>query len=83
MANQYREKLQLWVRETLGDLGGEGNINQIAKHIWEKHENDLRQGGDVFYSWQYDMRWAAQQLRSKGFLGLRTEGSKSIWTLKK
>jgi len=83
MANQYREKLQLWIREALGALGGEANINQIAKHIWDNHENDLRQSGDVFFSWQYDMRWAAQQLRRKGLLGLRTEGSKSVWTLKK
>lgn len=78
----YRDKLQLWTRESLGKLGGEAPINDVAKQIWLDHENDLRQAGDAFYSWQYDMRWAAQNLRRKGALGLRQEGSKSIWTLK-
>ncbi len=78
----YRERLQLWVREALGELGGEGFVNDVARQIWVKHENDLKQLGEHFYSWQYDMRWAAQRLRETGTLGLRKDGSRSIWTLR-
>lgn len=78
----YRERLQLWVREALGDLGGQGLVNDVAKHIWLKHENDLRQLGDPFFSWQYDMRWAAQRLRETNKLGLRRQGAKSVWYLR-
>ena len=79
----YREDLQLWVREALARLGGSGSIVAVAKEIWLKHESDLRDAGDQFYTWQYDMRWAAERLRKKGLLGLRTEGSKSAWVLKR
>ncbi len=79
----YREKLQLWVREALGELGGEGYILDVVKRVWANHENDIQQAGDAFFSWQYDIRWAANQLRRTGSLGLRTVGSKSVWVLKK
>lgn len=79
----YREKLELWVREALGALGGEGHINEVAREIWLAHENDLREQGEHFYSWQYDIRWAAQKLRESGKAGLRKQGSRSVWYLKK
>ena len=78
----YRETLQLWVREAVGKLGGSAEVNQVAKQIWLDHETDLKQTGDHFYSWQYDIRWAAQALRAKGLMGLYKRGSKSVWTLK-
>ncbi len=28
----------------------------------------LRDSGDMLYTWQYDIRWAAQQLRNEGTL---------------
>lgn len=42
----------------------------VAKHIWANHEDELKRSGDLFYSWQYDMRWAAQNLRGAGQLTL-------------
>lgn len=78
----YREKMQLWVREALGALGGRAEIIAVAKHVWANHEADLKDG-DQFFTWQYDMRWAAQTLRDKGSLGLEKVGSKSLWVLKK
>jgi hypothetical protein len=78
----FRENLKDWVQESLGKLGGEASINQVARQIWLDHEHDLKNAGEYFYSWQYDMRWAAQRLRDKGRLGIRMAGSKSIWILK-
>jgi hypothetical protein len=79
----HREKLQLWLREALAALGGEALILDVNKQVWALHEDDLKQTGDAFYSWQYDLRWAADELRKTGHLGLRKQGSKSIWILKK
>lgn len=78
----YIDNLQEWVREALGELGGQGAINDVAREIWLKHENDLRHAGEHFYSWQYDMRWAAQRLRNKNLLSFRKSGAKNIWVLK-
>jgi hypothetical protein len=52
-----------WVLQALNDLGGEGHLARVAEHIWTHHENDLRRSGDLFFTWQYDMRWAAQNLK--------------------
>jgi hypothetical protein len=78
-----REKLQLWVRQALGDLGGEGLITDVMKRIWADHEHGLKQLGDTFYTWQYDARWAADQLRKTGHLSFRKEGPRNVWVLKK
>lgn len=71
-----RTDLQDWVIQALRDLGGTGRIAKICKHIWEHHEAELRTSGDLFYTWQYEMRWAGQQLRDKGVLR-SVHGSKS------
>jgi len=62
-----RETLQSWVIEALS-LGGPSTVAQIAKHIWEHHEAELRASGDLFFTWQYDIRWAGQVLQLKGKL---------------
>ena len=82
MSETYRERLQLWVREALGKLGGEGLVNEVARQIWLDHENDLREEGEHFFSWQYDMRWAAQRLRGTGKAGLKKRAGKSVWFLR-
>ena len=78
----YREKLQLWVWQALDELGGRGTVNEVAKNIWVKHETDLKAAGDAFYSWQYDMRWAAQGLRKKGKIDFRKVGKLNEWFIK-
>jgi hypothetical protein len=30
------------------------------------HQSDLENSDNLFYTWQYDMRWAAQRLRDDG-----------------
>lgn len=58
-----RSELVHWVTEAIAANGGSATIVQVAKHIWENYEVELRQSGDLFFTWQYDMRWAAQHLR--------------------
>ena len=59
-----REDLKNWVYEAVRDNGGVASVVTVAKHIWENHEIELKASGDLFYKWQYDMRWAAQKLRN-------------------
>ena len=81
MAN--REDLCEWVIQALRENGGRAHIVPICKFIWKNHENELRQSGDLFYTWQYDVRWAGQILRNKGILMPANNNRTAPWQLKK
>ncbi|MBS0564740.1 MAG: hypothetical protein JSR87_09770 [Proteobacteria bacterium] len=70
-----KEDLKRWVLDALHSEGGSSSLIEVAKHIWEHHEAELRRSGDLFFKWQYDMRWAATALRNEGKMG-------AGWTLK-
>jgi hypothetical protein len=76
-----RQDLQMWVREALQKLGGRGRPADVARRIWDQHERDLRASGDLFYTWQYDMRWAALQLRKQGILHPAERSAGGVWEL--
>lgn len=76
-----KSDLQKWVIDALTANGGEASILYVAKHIWEHHQDDLK-GHDLFYSWQYDMRWAATELRKAGRLIAAEDDRRGKWTLK-
>jgi len=73
--------LKKWVVDALVALGGTGTIVDVGKYIWEHHEDDLRGSGDMFYTWQYDIRWAKQQLRDSGILEEPKSSGKGVWRL--
>ena len=47
--------------------GGSAGIVEICKHIWQFHEAEIRNSGDLLYTWQYDMRWAAKSFDTTVF----------------
>ena len=49
--------------KSLKALGGSATIVEVCKHVWDNFESQLRNSGDLFYTWQYDIRWAATTLR--------------------
>jgi len=73
--------LQDWVVEALRELGGSGSVLQVSEVVWRRHELDLRASGALFYTWQYDIRWAAQKLRDSGVLKAMDEGRAGPWRL--
>lgn len=73
-----RSDLQQWVHEALLALGP-SFVPDIAKHIWDHHEAELRKSGDLFYTWQYAMRWEAQKLQHEGKLTKKGKGGR--WEL--
>ena len=81
MAN--KNDLQLWVVEALKELGNQGTIIQVAKIIWKNHKQDLEQSGDLFYTWQYDVRWAGTYLRRRNLLLPADICPQGIWILRK
>lgn len=63
-----RDVLEDWVVEALASSGGVGSPVSVSKYIWQHRRAELEQAGDLFYTWQYDVRWAAQKLRDAGKL---------------
>ena len=80
MANKV--VLREWIVEALSLLGGSGSVLDVSRAIWRIHEEDLRESGDLFFTWQYDIRWAAQELRGEGVLSpVSRTGRRSPWSL--
>ncbi|WP_394510238.1 hypothetical protein [Roseateles sp. DXS20W] len=71
--------MKAWVVEALARNGGEAHLLVVARDIWAHHEQELRGAGDLFFSWQYDMRWACTALREKGIV--LPANKSGIWTL--
>jgi len=63
-------------------LNGSGSIVEIAKIIWDKHEKDLFKSGDLFYTCQYDYRWAGKRLKNEKIIKEADLSPKGIWELK-
>lgn len=63
-----RESMKQWIIECLRERGGSAWPREVSKYVWESYEAELRDSGDMLYTWQYDIRWAAQQLRNEGTL---------------
>jgi hypothetical protein len=76
-----KQDLQDWVAEALSALGGSATLVDVAKKIWVVNEPELRLSGDLFYTWQYDMRWAANILRKKGVMKPVELSPSGVWEL--
>ena len=75
------DDLEEWVLEALKAHGGEATIVEVAKHIWTHHEADLRSSDEIFFNWQYDMRWAGDRLSKAGKMRRAKAGNKGRWFL--
>ena len=76
-----KQDLPNLVLDALRHLGGSGSVVDVAREVWQRNEPQLRASGDLFYTWQYDLRWAAQHLRNGGQLAPTSRGAASRWTL--
>ena len=78
-----KQQLESWIVEALEDFGGSATLIDICRHVWEHHQADLAGSGDLFYTWQYDIRWSANQLRRNGTMRGVTQSPRSVWELKR
>ena len=51
-----KHDLRDWVLEAPTDLEGSGSVTDVSRVVWEHHEQELRASGDLFHTWQYDIR---------------------------
>jgi hypothetical protein len=76
-----REDLRKWLSEALEANNGSASIVEVCKYVWENYENELRRSGGLFFTWQYDIRWAANRLRKEGIMRAADSSPKGIWEL--
>jgi len=76
-----KHDLRTWIVDALKETGAPMHHVRIAEHVWRHHEEELRQSGDLFFTWQYDLRWAAQTLRKEGVLAPIAGQGDGMWTL--
>jgi hypothetical protein len=70
-----------WIVEALQAHGGGARLIDVCRFVWENYEDELRASGDLFYSWQYDIRWAATNLRHAGVMKAAEISPPGIWEL--
>ncbi len=51
---------------TIKDLGGKASMMDIFRKFWEDYASKIPHNEDMFYTWNYDIRWAATKLRKEG-----------------
>ena len=76
-----KKDLEDWILDALKDLGGTAAVIDVSRKVWEKHESELAESGDLFFTWQYDLRWAAQRLRDNGTLRSFGNGKRGNWAI--
>lgn len=73
--------LRGWIIEALEALGGAGKLLEVCREVWRRHQADLEAAGDLLYTWQYDIRWAATTLRHDSVLIPADEQVEGRWQL--
>lgn len=76
-----KKDLPKWVEEALRAKSGRAPIVEVCKYVWDNYEGELRRSDDLFFTWQYDIRWAATQLRQAGIMRAANLPAKGIWEL--
>jgi hypothetical protein len=74
-----KHTLRTWVLEALEAYGGRADVVEVSRHVWTHHASDLEGSDDLLYTWQYDLRWAAYDLRQVGLLRSASESPRGVW----
>lgn len=74
-----RNKLSEIIVDCLKRNNGKATLLEVSKYIWNNYENELRESGRMFYTWQYDLRWEATKLRKRKVI--RNSEDNAFWEL--
>lgn len=69
------------VIEALKHYNKKSHHIDIAKYIHNNYEHILKMSGDIYYEWQYLIRWAATHLRKSGIMKNAQYSDKGFWEL--
>jgi len=78
-----KEELVKLLEDALIANGGSGNIVQLCRWVWEHQIQHLSKNDNLFYTWQYDIRWAATKLRRMGIIKDVQQSAMGVWELTK
>lgn len=81
MPGVNRATMAGWVEEAIRELGGSGALLDVCKTVWRNHGDEIQAAGDMFYKWQYEVRWSADILRKEGVLKSADQSKRGIWQL--
>lgn len=76
-----RHDFKPWIMEALDSNGGRAGIFQIARFIWDNYHHKISRDKKILYTWQYEMRWAAQSLKDDGLIELG-KFKRGVWSKK-
>lgn len=76
-----REDLPDLLYETLQTLGGRAEMMTIFRKFWEMYGEQFTESDDLFYTWNYDIRWAATELRNTGRMKQAFLSPKGVWEI--
>jgi hypothetical protein len=76
-----KEDLPDLILEALKAKNRSASLIEVCKFIWKNHHRHLETSGDLFFTWQYDIRWAANKLRRTGKMKAAELSQKGIWEL--
>ena len=62
-------------------MGGQTNIIDVCKFVWDHYQEELQKSGNLFYTWQYDIRWAATELRKAKRMKAASQSSRGTWEI--
>ena len=78
---KIRKDLCPWIVEALNAFNGSAKIIKVKAYILDHHGDELKDSGNLFFTWNDDIFWAATQLRAQGTLKKAKATSKSVWEL--
>lgn len=76
-----KKDLKTFIVNALQAKNNKAKLLDVCKFIWTNYEVELRNSGDLFFTWQYDVRWAATQLRKEGVLKAVEDQQNGCWEL--
>lgn len=77
-----KSDLKKLIKEALQSYGGGARHQLVAKYIWDNYKHELERSENLLYTWQYDLRWAATELRRRGILKPADQSPRGVWELK-
>lgn len=69
------------ILEALREYKGKAKIFEICKFIWDNYHHKISKSEKLLYTWQYEIRWAGQQLQKEGKLKKGKNEFRGIWSL--
>lgn len=75
------QRMRPMVVAALEHHGGMATTIEVAEFIWANYEQELQRSGDLFFRWQYVMRWSATTLRKDGVMLDAADCERGTWAL--